>query len=231
MRANPPHDATLWRSRQAALQHSLEALSQERNGSETYCIGQALLGGLTGGWWLYTALDDGGHQNTKTQALLGSLSLALAGIALSQSVACLFIPDDTDSDRLRRWHAALDGNSMDPQTLAGFEGELRAEQQAARRARYISGVRAVGSGLAALTLIALAATPVLERDAETYAYLAGSIHVTISAWQIVRRFSAESPHERNWQYYHHRTPYTDTGYARDSGLSIRLHGLGVAGTF
>lgn len=220
---------TALQTRVRRMDRTLRLLSTERNGSELTCLSGTLTGGITGAFWLSATLSDDSHRGTRAQALLGAASLVAAGTALVHSALCWLVANRIDAERLQRWERVGGAGPIDAVTLAGFEGELRADSRTARLVRLARGAAAVGRGLAGLTLAALAVSPVLEGNAEKSAYLLGGLYIALSTWETIAAFGSVTPHERAFRQYEAgcRRPASESDEHRSGEpvTSARMRGL------
>lgn len=158
--------------------------------------------------------------------LFGSLLLALGGVELAFGIAALAAPP-VSVQRLARWRLALE-EGMTPEQLAAFEGELRADADAARQERWLVMAGGAGLALAGAGIGVLAGTVEGLTDLDRlYGGLVGGAYGLAGLVLFLTSF-IESPAETAWNQY-------QRGEGPRAVLSVRpvfgAGSLGLAGTF
>jgi hypothetical protein len=181
--------------------------------------------GIGGGVWIWTdqlfGLTDFGRP------MIGSLLVALGALELGLGIVALAAPP-VSAQRLARWRLAIEGG-LGAEELAGFEGELRADADAARQGRWITMAGGAGLALAGAGVATLAGT--LEGLSELdrlYGGVVGGVYGLFGLVLFATSF-IESPTETAWSQY-------SLGQGpRASAIAIRpivgAGSLGLAGTF
>lgn len=155
----------------------------------------ALLGGL--GVWMWS--DNLFGAAPFGRPMIGSLSLAMGGMMLGLGIVALAVPP-LSVERLARFRAAA-GEGMTAAALASFEGELRAEADAARQARWLSAAMGVGVALAGGTIAVLSASlDGLEELDRIYGGAVGGGYALFGVLLFAMSF-IESPAETAWREY------------------------------
>lgn len=182
--------------------------------------GGALLMGM--GVWMWA--DDAFGSATFGRPLMGSLTLALGGVGVGLGVAAL-VTAEPAVERLRRWREANE-RGLTNEDLARFEGELRAEADAARFARFVSMATSIGLavGGGAILGLSLGIDGLSELD-RIYGASIGGAYVAFGALMFGLSF-IESPEETAWNRYQR-----DEGPQVSIQPVIGIGSLGVAGTF
>jgi len=181
--------------------------------------------GIGGGVWIWTdqlfGLTDFGRP------MIGSLLVALGALELGLGIVAFAAPP-VSAQRLARWRLAIEGG-LGAEELASFEGELRADADAARQGRWITMAGGAGLALAGAGVATLAGT--LEGLSELdrlYGGVVGGAYGLFGLLLFATSF-IESPTETAWSQY-------SLGQGpRASAISIRpivgAGSLGLAGTF
>lgn len=181
--------------------------------------------GIAAGVWIWTdqlfGLTDFGRP------MIGSLLVALGAIEVGWGIVALAAPP-VSAQRLARWRLAIEGG-LSAEALASFEGELRADADAARQGRWIAMAGGAGLALAGAGIATLAGT--LEGLSELdrlYGGLVGGAYGLVGLLLFATSF-IESSAETAW------SQYSQGQGPRASAIAIRpivgAGSLGLAGTF
>ncbi len=215
-----------------ALVARMEAqLVQRAHGDEVSGVVNGVIGlgfgGVLIGGSIWLALDVGAFGGFGGPSPILITSLAVAPMMIASGIYSL-IGIRSNTDRLLRWRAAMDGE-LSAIELARFEGELRAEANAARVSRW--GSFALGVGILVGGVIAMilgGALDGFDDDFRAITIGGGGGFVAIGGVLMGTSF-LESSVEQMWNQYRRGDA------AQIAGFSIRpvfgLGGVGLVGTF
>lgn len=226
------------RSRQqhaAQLLMSLEELS--RIGSLTQSVGSIagiVVGGLTVAYGVSVAVAGDELGQTSGRAALSGLALSGGAVVIARGIHALVAVDNRDQQRFQRLQALEAEGRADAATLARFEGEFAAEADSARAARIAAGFSSLAVAAGGGALIAFGASPELQGNAQSAAFVFGGSLLGLGLLQSVASFLVASPHERAWDRYRGMRGAADSSLIRVGVVPIlgpKAVALGVHASF
>ncbi len=166
-------------------------------------------------------------QSPEMRPLWGT-GFGVAILELALAVAQLAVPSPQEL-RLARFRAAQREGALDPEELAAFEGEIRAEAEAAAQMRRI--MLGIGLGLVAAGGVGLGLTAALGQNVEEWVWgytLSGLGMLIGTVTAIISPF--ETPIEQEWAAYRRGfAPATSVSVAPVVGPDVI--GLAAHGSF